>query len=142
MKKYCGKLTVKQQILNKISKSRAKVFVPGDFKIITSYPQTLRALKELVQEGKIIKVGHGLYSKAEINQFTKRPRPKFDPMTTAQAVFEKLNIAWRYSSAVTLYNSGQSTQIPVKNFFILEKKREFTRKADYLEGTYVKDDSI
>jgi hypothetical protein len=138
MEKYRGKLTVKQQILNKISKSRAKVFVPADFKAIASYPQVLKALRSLVQEEKIIKVGYGLYSKVAINQFTKRPRPKFDPATTARAVFEKLKIAWRYSPAVIMYNKGESTQVPVKNFFVLDKKRKFTRKADYLKETYVK----
>jgi hypothetical protein len=136
--RYRGKLTVKLQILEQILKSRAKVFVPGDFKKIASYPQVLKVLKSLVQEGKIIKIGYGVYSRAVINQFTNRPRPQFDPATTARAVFEKLKITRRYTPAVTQYNSGESAQIPVKNFFVLDKKRRFTRKADYIEGTYVK----
>jgi hypothetical protein len=138
MENYRGKPTIKRQILEQISKSRAKVFVPGDFKDIASYPQIMRALKLLIADEKIIKIGYGVYSKAAINQFTKRPRPLFDPVTTARAMFKKLKIKWNYSPAVIAYNRGETTQIPVKNFFILDKKRRFTRTAGYIKETYVK----
>ncbi|MDR1322949.1 MAG: DUF6088 family protein [Candidatus Margulisbacteria bacterium] len=131
---YNGNLTVEDRILARINRSRAAVFVPKDFQDISSYPQVLRALKQLVKDRKIVRFGYGSYAKAKINPFDNRCYPAQDMVSVVRELFDKLGIDWDYSQAVKDYNLGLSMQMPMKNFFVLNTR--FNRNLKGAEELY------
>jgi hypothetical protein len=134
-RRYNGDFTVKDKILNRINDSKENVFIPTDFKGITTYPQIIRALKQLTDEKIIIRLGYGSYSKADLNPFNNKLCPVGDNVSTALELFKKLNVKWDYSKAVKDYNSGISTQVPVRNYLVIQDR--FSRKLNVLGSAYV-----
>jgi hypothetical protein len=57
-------MTIKTRIQMRIKRSRRYVFMRDDFNDIANYDQIGRVLRNLVQEGELIKVGYGIYTKA------------------------------------------------------------------------------
>ncbi len=68
--------SLKESINSKILRSRRNVFVRAEFKDISNdYDQVGLALRALVKENVLIKIGYGLYAKARINRFTSQSMP-------------------------------------------------------------------
>ena len=55
--------TLKDKIQYRIKKSKETVFLVSDFMDLSGRDQILRALRTLIKENLIIKVGKGIYSK-------------------------------------------------------------------------------
>ena len=68
-------MTIKDKILERIQDAENYVFMRQDFSDISNYDQVGRALRELVQDEKLLKVGYGLYTKAKINFITGKLMP-------------------------------------------------------------------
>jgi hypothetical protein len=61
----CGEhMTTKVRIQSRLKRSKRYVFTRGDFKDLAGYNQIGRVLRELVEEGQLLKVGYGIYTKA------------------------------------------------------------------------------
>jgi hypothetical protein len=133
---YGGRLTVESRILERINRSKAAVFVPNDFRDIASYPQILRALKQLIGDKKIIRFGYGSYAKARMNKFDGNVYPARDWTFLLMELWGKLKIKWDYSAAVKDYNAGRSTQVPVKRLFVVGNR--FARKFNGAEKLYAR----
>ena len=58
-------MTIKAKMQMRIKRSKRYVFMRDDFKDIANYDQIGRVLRNLVQEGELIKVGYGIYTKQE-----------------------------------------------------------------------------
>jgi hypothetical protein len=104
---------LKSQIETKLRRSRKNVFLRKDFAVLGDYDQVGRAMRELVQDKKLLKLGYGLYAKARINQFTGNAMlaaPGGFNQVTREAL-KRLNINFQASDAEMAYQRG-STQIP------------------------------
>lgn len=93
--------------------------------------QVSYAMNQLIREKKIARVGYGLYAKTKPSSYTdsillKGPRG-FTGMV--REALDRLNISWQPSEAEEDYNSGRSTQVPVRS--ILRLKNRFRRKISY-----------
>ena len=133
---YKGQATVKDQISQRITRSRKKIFIPTDFTGMACYRQVSRVLKQLVDEQKLVRLGQGIYAKAEINPFDGNVYPKADNVTIGKEILKKFGIPWDYSQAVKDYNERRSTQVPVRNYLVL--KGRFRRKIESLESVYAR----
>lgn len=74
-----------------------------------------RALHTFIDEGIILKIGHGLYAKAESMHFPNGEIKSvlIEPFEViATEALNKLGIKWELGSAIQDYNSGRTTQIP------------------------------
>jgi hypothetical protein len=131
---YGGEITVKDKILNKIKRSKVNVFIPSDFKGIATYPQVLRALKQLTDSKILIRLGYGVYAKTDLNPFDNQLYPAGNPTYNMRDLLGKLKLKWDYSQAVKDYNAGISTQVPVRNYIVV--KDRFSRKLN-VGGAYV-----
>lgn len=60
-------MTTKARIQSRLKRSKRYVFTRDDFKDLAGYDQVGRALRELVKEGLLLKVGYGVYTKARQN---------------------------------------------------------------------------
>src|SRR3546814_5582021 len=104
--------SLKQRIAKRISTSRDIVFLPRDFADLGGYSQVLRALRQLCEEGAVVRAGYGIYAKALIDPLTDEPIAADGPSMVMRDAFNKLGIEWDESQAVKDYNAGTSTQIP------------------------------
>ncbi len=60
----------------RLNRSKRYVFTRDDFRDIAGYDQVGRALRTLVNEGKLMKVGYGVYTKARRNIITGKISPQ------------------------------------------------------------------
>ena len=66
-------LTVKERMIRSIAKRKGEVVLRSDFAELGSASQISRALKELLKDGKIVRLGYGVYAKAKLNIFSGKP---------------------------------------------------------------------
>lgn len=119
--------TLKFKISKRICQSQRQVFLRSDFKKLGGYDQVGRALSNLEAEGKVMRIGYGVYAKSRLNRFTS------EPMLAAEGGFEqvayealkRLRVNCKPSDAVQSYQGG-SSQVPVNTQFIIFDR--FSRK--------------
>ncbi|CEG59365.1 conserved protein of unknown function (plasmid) [Legionella fallonii LLAP-10] len=121
------RLTLKSRITLKIRRSNKQVFVRSDFRKLGDYDQVGRVLRNLENEGEIIKIGYGLYAKARINRLTGKKmlaaEGGFDQV--ALEALKRLQVNWESADAVKAYQGG-STQVPVNTQVVILDR--FSRK--------------
>ena len=87
----------------------------NDFNDIANYDQIERTLRNLVQEGELIKVGYGIYTKVRKNQMTGKIIPAC--LEGADAVIfealKRLDVQITLGKATENIYLVQPTQIPV-----------------------------
>lgn len=122
------KIALKRQIEEKITRCwKRQVFMRKDFIALADYDQVGRALLALTREGKLIRIGYGLYAKARVNRITGLP------MLASAGGFEQvakealnlLDVEWQPGDMEQAYNSG-STQIPISAQVFINSR--FNRK--------------
>ena len=122
--------TLESRIRDKVRKSRRTVFLRDDFAALGGYDQIGRALRQLEAQGRLVRVGQGLYAKARRNRITGRP------MLAAPGGFEqvakealnRLGVKWEPASAEQAYQSG-GTQIPAR--VVVKVKQPFHRRIAF-----------
>lgn len=107
-------MTIKARIQSRLKRSKRYVFTRDDFNDLAGYDQVGRALRELVKEEQLLKVGYGVYTKARQNKITGKLMPAAPGGSAAVVIeaLERLNVDYRLAGATGAYNSGASTQIP------------------------------
>ena len=120
--------TLPRKISIRIKKSKADVFIPSDFSDLAGYDQVLRVLRNMVRSGSLIKIGQGIYAKAQ-TAVNGDIRPiKFIGDLARQAL-EKYGIKTGNSSYWNAYNADISTQIPTGRVIAVSKR--VRRKISY-----------
>lgn len=122
------KFSLKQQVEQQIANTGRDVFLRTDFAQLGGYDQVGRALRKLVAEGKLLKIGYGLYAKARISSITGKPMLASVGgfKAVSEQALELLGVAWQPSDELVRYNKGETTQVPV-NAKVIVKSR-FNRK--------------
>lgn len=69
-------MTTKDRIQSRLNRSKRYVFTRDDFRDIAGYDQVGRALRTLVNEGKLMKVGYGVYTKAVVTSSLGKSCPQ------------------------------------------------------------------
>jgi hypothetical protein len=125
------RMTLRQQVEARIAKRRDDAFLTREFLDLGGERQVLRALRELTDEGKLIRLGYGVYGRAEISPITKQPMlagAGFNAV--ARRALDKLKVRWEPPTAERDYNEGRSTQVPMNPMVRLRGDR-FNRKLRY-----------
>lgn len=122
-------MTAVECIYQKIKRSRRYVFERKDFDDVASYDQVGRALRQLVKQGNLIKIGYGLYTKAKLNSLTGKPMPTHPGGTDAlmREILKMKGVDFEMDSLSWQSLSGQSTQIPSSVQYSWNPK-QFNRK--------------
>ena len=129
MKKIHYNNVYRETLRNKIKAISLRVFSRDDLTDSHTNREQLRlnrALHAFMDEGIIIKIGHGLYAKAESMHF---PNGEIKAVLTepfeviATEALNKLGVQWKLGSAIQDYNSGKTTQIPAA--FTVQLKTRF-----------------
>ncbi len=122
-------MTAVDRVYQKIKRSRRYVFERKDFDGFASYDQIGRALRQLVKQGELIKLGYGLYTKARMNSLTGRPMPTNPGGSDAlmREILKMKGVDFEMDSLSLQSLSGESTQIPFSVQYSWNPK-QFNRK--------------
>jgi len=112
-----------------IEKLSGDVVLRSEVAKLGSPRQVSRALKKLVEEGAITKLGYGVYAKLNRSPLVKRPFLQAGFSSVTKEALNKLKVEWEMGLAEKAYNAGLTTQIPVNATMRL--KSRFNRKLAY-----------
>jgi hypothetical protein len=123
--------TLRERVEARIAERRDDAFLTREFRDLSGERQVLRALRELTDEGKLIRLGYGVYGRAELSPITRQPMLAGDGFgAVSRQVLDKLKVRWEPASAERDYNEGRSTQVPMTPRVRLRSGR-FSRKLRY-----------
>src|SRR5271154_4796067 len=123
--------TLRQRVEARIATRPDDAFLTREFLDLGGERQVLRVLRELTKDGKLIRLGYGVYGRAEISPLTKQPMLAGDGFgQVSRQVLDKLRVDWEPPTAEREYNAGLSTQVPMTPRVRLRKGR-FSRKLRY-----------
>lgn len=116
-------ISTKSRLSRSIGKSKNKtVFLRKDFEALGTPSRVTRALTELIAEGKLIRLGYGVYAKARPSVITGNTVPVLSLEELAYEALKSLGANPRPSAAQRRYNSGETTQIPMSISYSVSKR--------------------
>lgn len=128
------KRKLKDKIMIRITLKKCAVFLREDFEDLGGYDQIGRILRQLACEGKIIKIGYGLYAKAKISPLTGKLVPVLALPTLAREAIERLGLQTSPSRLEQEYNAGRTTQVPTGRLIAVNGR--ISRRIGY-NGAYI-----
>ena len=123
--------TLRERIEARIARKRDDVFLPREFADLGGEDQVLRGLRGLVREGRLVRLGYGVYGRAIQSRLSGEPI-LYSPngfIGAARQALTKLGVQWEPTEAERAYNEGRSTQIPVNP--VVRVKGRFSRQLRY-----------
>jgi len=112
----------------------ADVFARDDFKDLGGYNQIARALRRLIVEGQLIKIGYGLYARAMVSPLSGQAGSKRPLPALAAEALDRLGVEILPLSFAQDYNTGATTQVPTGR--VIAVRGRISRKIGY-DGKYV-----
>jgi hypothetical protein len=75
----------------------------------------LRALRGMVRDGELVRLGYGVWGRAETSQLSGQPMPaaRGGFIDAARQALDRLGVPWELTEFQRAYNEGRSTQVPV-----------------------------
>lgn len=106
--------TLREKIEARIADCSDGVFLTREFADLGGEDQVLRALRSLVREGRLVRLGYGVYGRAFISSLSGKPLLDHPGgfAGAAREALTKLGVAWEPTEWERAYNEGRSTQIP------------------------------
>lgn len=124
-----------QQIRERVIQSSESTFVISDFTDLSGRDQVLRALRALIKEERLLRMGYGVYVRTIRSRFTGKLLPESDLRTIAITALQKNGVRIRPTKYEQAYNNGESTQVPTG--LVIGVDRRVNRKIGF-NGRMVK----
>ena len=125
------KKNIIDRVMLRIKKRKGNVFILKDFKDLIKeydYDQVLRALRQLIKTGMLIRIGHGIYAKTRMfDNGVILPNATLGIL--AEEALQKLGVKTDKSTCWYEYNSGASDQMPTGRVIAVD--RRVRRKIGY-----------
>ncbi len=108
--------TLRDRMARRVAKKKCEVFLPEDFADLGGRRQVQRALRQLVDAGVLVRLGWGLYGRAEVNALTGEPMLAAPGgfIGAAREALDRLGVQWEVSQDEIELREGRSTQISVR----------------------------
>jgi hypothetical protein len=123
--------TLRERIGERIARRRDDVFLTREFRDLGGEDQVLRALRDLTRDGRLVRLGYGVYGRAEISRLSGEPmlaaRGGF--IDAARQALDKLGVPWEPTEFQRAYIEGRSTQVPLNP--AVRVKNRFARRLRY-----------
>jgi hypothetical protein len=124
--------TLRERIETRIARRREEdVFLPREFADLGGEDQVLRVLRGLVREGRLVRLGYGVYGRAVVSELSGKPM-LYSPngfAGAARQALTKLGVKWEPTEAERAYNECRSTQVPVNP--AVRVRGRFSRQLRY-----------
>ena len=117
------------QLLKRIDRKRGDVFLRADFDDLGGYDQVGRGLRDLVRQGKLLRIGYGLYSRAIKSPFDEKTLVPPKGLATLREALKRVGIETLPSRSMEEYNAGRTTQVPTGR--VVGVRRRVRRKIGY-----------
>ena len=118
------------KIYKKIMRSKDLSFVQRDFYDFSNdSDQIIRALRKLVSDNVLIRIGKGIYAKAKFSNISNSYIPEGGVISAGRQALKKLGIKLYPSLSQQLYNLGKTTQIPTGR--VVGVKDRVSRKISF-----------
>ncbi len=123
--------TLYDKVAARIARKRDDVFLTREFADLGGEDQVLRALRTLVREGRLMRLGYGVYGRAVVSSLSQKPilHSANGFAGAARQALTKLGVEWEPTAAEKAYNEGRSRQIPANP--VLRVKGRFSRQLRY-----------
>ncbi len=123
--------TLREKVEARIKNKQEDVFLPREFSDLSDEDQVLRVLRTLVREGRLVKLGYGVYGRAIQSRLTGEAilYSQNGFSGAVRQALTKLGVDWEPTEAEIAYNEGRSTQVPVNP--VLRVKGRFSRQLHY-----------
>ena len=129
-----NRLTLEKKILKRIARKPGNVLLRDDFSDLGGYDQVGRVLRLLVGQGKLIKIGYGLYAKTKVSPLTQQSVPTATLPRLGKEALDRLKVQTLPTKAEQAYREGRSTQVPTGR--MIGVKGRISRKIGY-KGAYI-----
>lgn len=129
--------TLYGKVVGRIARKRDDVFLTREFADLGGEDQVLRVLRTLVREGRLMRLGYGVYGRAVMSSLSQKPMLNSANGFTgaARQALTKLGVDWEPAESEKAYNEGRSTQIPVNP--VVRVKGRFSRRLRYGDAELV-----
>jgi hypothetical protein len=121
--------TLRARIEGRIARKKGEdVFLPREFADLGGETQVARALHGLVRDGRLVRLGYGVYARAVISRLSGEAL-LYAPGGlggAARQALDKLGVKWEPGEWERAYNERRSTQIPARP--ALRVKGRFSRR--------------
>lgn len=128
-------MVIEERLKRSIALRKDDVFLRSEFSDFGSRAQVSRALRHLVANGVLVKLGVGVFAKAKISVLTGKPIPVRPLEVLAPLVLQKLGVKITAGRAAREYNASDSLQLPAGIVFDTGSRR-INRKLGF-GGRYV-----
>jgi len=108
-------MTVAEAIKKYLNESSSDVLIRSELAGLGSQSQLSRALRNLLEEGLLVRLGVGVYARAKTSILSGRPIPVRPLTVLVPEVLQKLGIEAYPSQAARDYNEGRTSQVPRDN---------------------------
>lgn len=125
-------ITLKDKIKYRIRKSKENTFLVRDFMDLSGRDQVLRALRALMKENEVIRVGKGVYTKAKKSFITGDYIPKDNLRAIAVTALKKLGVKVMPTDEERNYNERLTEQVP--NEFIIGVNKRVSRNISFKQA--------
>ena len=107
------------------------VFLTREFSDLGGEDQVLRALRGLMEDGRLVRLGYGVYGRAFKSRLSGKPvlQSSNGFISAARQALDKLGVQWEPTESERAYNEGRSTQVPVNP--VVRVKGRFSRHLRY-----------
>lgn len=118
-----AKATSKDRILASLTRSKNSVFLREEFNRFGNYRQVCRVVKELLDEGRIVRLGYGTYVKARPSTISGKPVPDGSLVNIGMEAMKKLGVEVSPGKDMQALIRGESTQVPMLPILNIGKAR-------------------
>ena len=123
--------TLRDRVEALIARRGDDVFLTREFARLGGEDQVIRALRELVRDGQLVRLGYGVYARAERSKLSGRPiltaRDGF--VGASRDALTKLGVDWETTEAERAYRERRSTQVPANA--VVRVNGRFARRLGY-----------
>ena len=114
---------MRERLRRSIAARQGEVVLRRELRGLGSVSQVSRGLRQLVEDGKLVRIGMGVYAKATLSRLSGQPAPRQTLDVLAAETLDRLSIDWRQGKAQRLYNAGLTTQVPWRITFDTSPRR-------------------
>jgi hypothetical protein len=123
--------SLQSKIESRIAERREYVFLTREFTDLSGRRQVLRALRKIVAEGRLVRLGCGVYGLAATCGISDGPT-LFHPhgfIGAARTALTKLGVAWEPTESEVAFQEGRTTEVPA--VAAVRIRRRFSRRLSF-----------
>ena len=113
----------------RIARKKGDVFLRADFEDIGGYVQVGRILRQPIEDGKLTRIGQGIYTRASTSPFDGGAIPKTGLYRLTEEAFRRLGIPTGLTDMQRAYSEGRTTQVPAGR--VIGVSRRVRRKIGF-----------